>query len=120
MSIATDIQEVETNMENLKKAIRRADLLKKLEDTTEWKELIKEGYLRDEAARVVKLTGDIQMRMAGDVQMNWLKDMLTGIGAFDQYLNFISQAGNAAKAQMEANQETHAELLKEQMEEGIQ
>lgn len=120
MSVLNDIQEVETNMENLKKAIRRAELLKKLEQTPEWKELITEGYLRDEPARIVRLTGDIQMRMAGEVQMDWLKDMLTGIGAFDQYMNFIEQAGNAAQNQLEQNQETHAELLKEQMEEGIQ
>lgn len=120
MSITNDILEVETNMENLKKSIRRAELLKTLEQNAAWKELITEGYLRDEPARIVKLTGDIQMRMAGDVQMDWLKDMLTGIGAFDQYMNFIEQAGHAAQAQMEANQETHAELLKEQMDEGIQ
>lgn len=120
MTIAHDIQEVETNIENLKKSVRRAEVLKKLEDTPEWKELITEGYLRDEAARVVKLTGDIQMRMAGETQVEWLNDMLKGIAAFNQYCNFIEQAGNAAQTQIEANHETHAELLKEQMEEGIQ
>lgn len=120
MSITNDIQEVETNMENLKKAIRRAELLKTLEQNAAWKELITEGYLTEEPARIVKLTGDLQMRMAGEVQMQWLQDMLTGIGSFNQYMNFIEQAGNAAQAQLEQNQDTHAELLKEQMGEGIQ
>lgn len=120
MTIAHDIEQVETTLENLKLSIRRMELLKKLESTPEWKELITEGYLRDEPARIVKLTGDLQMRSAGEVQMTWLQDMLTGISAFNQYCNFIEQAGNAAKAQQEQNQETHAELLKEQMEEGVQ
>ena len=115
MSIEHDIASVESDIENVKKAIRRMETFEKLTSTPEWKELIEDGYLRDEAARVVRLKGDIQMRMAGEVQMQWLEDMLTGIGAFEQYLNFIRQAGNAAKQQLEQHEETREHLLAEQL-----
>jgi len=114
-AIENDIEQVETDIENVKSSIARMDRLHKLMSYPEWKELIEKGYLRNEAARVVSLKGDIQMRMAGEVQMQWLDDMLTGIGAFAQYLNFVEQAGNAAKQQLEQHQGTHAELLQEQM-----
>lgn len=115
MSIESDIHEVETSIENVKRAIERHERLNKLMDNQDWKALIEEGYFKEEAARVVGLKADLQMRMAGDVQMQWLEDMITGIGAFQQYLNFIRQAGAAAKQQLEQHQETHATLLKEQL-----
>jgi hypothetical protein len=115
MSIENDINQVETDITNVKKAIRRLELLEKLQSYPEWKELIEEGYFTQEASRVVKLRVDLGMRSAGEIQMGWLEDMLTGIGAFNQYLNFIEQSGRAAKDQLEQHQETHADLLKEQM-----
>ena len=115
LELEQDIEQVESDIENVKKAIRRYDDLQTLMNTPEWKKLIEEGYLRDEAARVVSLKGDLQMRMAGEVQREWLEDMITGIGAFKQYLNFIRQAGASAKQQLAQHQETHATLLKEQM-----
>lgn len=115
MSIEQDILSVESDIENVKKAIRRMETLEKLTNTPEWKELIQDGYMRDEAARVVGLKGDIQMRMSGDVQREWLDDMLTGIGAFGQYLNFIRQAGSAAKQQLAQHEETRETLLAEQL-----
>jgi hypothetical protein len=115
MSTENEILEIESEISNVKRAIKRLDTLNRLTETPEWKELIEEGYLRDEAARVVGLRADIQMRMAGEVQMDWLNDMLTGIGAFNQYLNFIRQMGHSAKEQLEQKQDTHAELLREQM-----
>jgi hypothetical protein len=120
MSIESQLQELETDIENVKKTVRRYELLEKLEDSPEWKELIEDGYFRDEAARVVGLRGDLQMRMGGELQMQWLDDMLTGIGALQQYLNFIKQTGSAAKHALEEDQETRAELLKAQLESGVQ
>jgi hypothetical protein len=118
--IQNDLNQVERDISGMRKTIERLEKLEKLEQTPEWKELFAEGYLKEEAARVVGLLGDLQMRMAGKVQMKWLEDMVTGIGAFGQYIIFIRQRGNEARQRMAEAQETQASLLKEQMETGTQ
>lgn len=116
MSIESDLAELEINIENVKGAIKLAETLEKLEENPEWKELITEGFLKKEAARVVALKGDMQMRMAGEIQMQWLEDMITGIGAFQAYLNFIRQRGASARQTLAQNEETREHLLQEQLE----
>lgn len=111
--VASDLVQVETDIANLKRTIDRLKKLERLEENQDFKELISEGYLKDEAVRVVHLLADMGMRSAGEVQITWLEDMITGIGAFNQWLNFVRQTGHSARERLAEYEETREELLKE-------
>lgn len=119
MSIENDIAEIETNIENIRKAIARADKLERLLENKDFKDLFIDGYLKDEAARVVKLECDPMVMsmdgIQGKAQRKMLVNTRIGIGALEQYIDFVRKMGNHARQALAQNEETHSELLKEQM-----
>ena len=105
------IEQVELSMENAKAWIAMRDAIKRLYDNEDFKTVVLDGYFKEEAARVVALRAD--PNAMGDNEQKMIEAIITSIGGFRQYLIARTRMGEQAEMALEADRETHAELLKE-------
>lgn len=86
MSSERTIAELEGNIEEFQARIKQQDKLVKLQENPEFKELIADGFLKDEAVRLTMLRGsgyaDAELKescLAGIDAIGWLNSMLAAI-----------------------------------------
>ena len=111
------LSDVEISIDDARQTISRMESLKVLMGTATWKELIEEGYFRDEASRLVLLKADPSM--TGDKEQAEIDKAISAIGPFRQYLRVIMQLGMMAERAVVADEQTRAELLEEEANEEI-
>lgn len=114
MSNSDLIQEVEVSIEECKRIVDIRDSLNRLMKNKDFCKVIEEGYLREEAVRLVcaKASPSLQSE---EMQRRIIRD-IDAIGSFNQYLSTIMQTGYQADKTLEDAQETLQELLKEDKE----
>jgi hypothetical protein len=61
-TIPQQIQQVEVSLEEAERVAAFGEALRRLEQNRDFQAVIFEGYFRDEAARLVMLTGDITLK----------------------------------------------------------
>ncbi len=110
-----NIQEVEMSMEQAKESVALRDALTRLAGNDDFKLVITKGYFNLEAERVVGARADPAM-MVNEVGMVMLENILTSIGGLRQYFIKVQQQGSMSLQALSELQETHTELLQEQME----
>jgi hypothetical protein len=111
MDVEQDVQEIEIHIDEVKKQIKKKDALIALANNPNWKFLIDEGYLKDEAVRLVMLkSSGLQPE-----QLERVDKMIYGIGAFYFFLQTIIQTGNQAEADLAADEKAREELHAEAM-----
>jgi hypothetical protein len=115
MSITSDIREVEVTLEEAKEAISMKAALKRLSDNKDFQKLIIKGLFAEEAERVVGAKADTAMIM-NEVGMVMLDNIITTIGGLRQYFLKIQSQGSMAEQALGEHQDTHTELLREEME----
>jgi hypothetical protein len=108
------IKEVEISMEEAKNAVARLEALRRLSEVDDFQLLITKGYFNLEAERVVGALADPAMIM-NEVGMKMLENMVIGMGALRQYFLLIQTEGNRAIQALGELQDTHTELLQEDM-----
>ena len=113
----TQLKQVEVSMENAKKAIDLAQALKRLHDNPDFQVVILEDYFHEEAHRAVLLKADQAMMTPEKQQM--IDDVITSIGGLYNYFGKIYRMADMSARALEADQDTHQELLEEEMSEGI-
>jgi Spy/CpxP family protein refolding chaperone len=105
------IQQIEVTMEEAQDNLDRLNLLKSMEQTASFKDVILEGYFNDEASRLVLLKSDYEMQ-SPDKQAHIMRQ-IDAIGTFRQYLATLYYKGNMAEKALIADKQTHEELLLE-------
>lgn len=105
------IEEVELGIEEAKAMIARAEALKTLLKNKDFKEVISEGYLKEEPVRLVLLKAD-PATLNDEAQAN-IDNGIIAIGHFNQYLRTVQAIGNMAARSLQEYEELHAELLQE-------
>ena len=108
------IEQVEMSMEEAKRIIETGDAIKRLYDNEDFKKVILDGYFKDEAARVVGLRADANMM--GENEQKMIDTIITSIGGLRQYFLARMRMAESAKMALEQDQETHAELLREDVQ----
>jgi hypothetical protein len=88
--------EIEVTVELLKKQVANKEALYRLLQNDDFKSLLLEGYIKDEAVRGTKLLGDPAMR-ANQRAFDSTVDELKAIGLFDNHLRTIEQLGQHAE-----------------------
>lgn len=107
-----DIQNIEMDIETARKIVRKRDMLNNLRNNPDFKEIFIDGYLREEAARLVGLKADPNMQEPE--QQKFVDDSITGIGVFNQYLMVINQMGNQMENSMKSAERMQETLTEEQ------
>lgn len=105
------LEQVELTIEQAEKQIEAMKALDRLKENKDFKTLILDGYLKDEASRVVLAKAEPGLQEEG-TQAQLLR-MIDGIGYFRQYLNKIFQFGAMAERTLESHRETRNELMQE-------
>ena len=105
------VEEVELTIEEAKKHVQRRDSLRKLMNNREFRKIIEEGYMQEEAVRLVGISADPSVEHREDAIIGQIK----AISNLRQYLSNILRLGD----QMEESILENEALLEELREEEI-
>jgi hypothetical protein len=105
------LEAIEISLKEARKMVDLGRSLERLEMNPDFQKVIRDGYFRDEAVKLVHAR--VQPNLQLPQQQAWLVSRMDAIGALSQYFeNLRNDAGLAAKA-LEDGTKTQAELLTE-------
>lgn len=107
--MANDLEELEKCIEQASNTVKLGDSLKRLSSNREFKQIVLEGYFKDEAVRLVHLKSDSNMQ-SNETQASIL-NQINAIGAFSNYLDIILYKANLAEKSIESAEEAKDEYL---------
>ncbi len=107
-----DIQEVEITIEEAKKAVEYAVLVRRLIDNPDFKKLVTEDYFVEEAARLTHLYSEPGLT---DDQIRWVQNDLLAIGGFKRFIKNKLLLGTNAQHELDHSTEVLEELRMEEM-----
>jgi CheY-like chemotaxis protein len=111
-NLKTELADIDSRVETLKKNIELGEALQKLHENEDFKKVILDGYMEDEAERIFKVLVDPSHNLKRDIMEN-LMDKLMAIRSIKQYFGTILI--NAAMAPEEiANEEKYRKEVTEQ------
>lgn len=109
----TELEQVEIQIEVAKKIQKLRDNCVKLMASKAYKDVVEEGYFKEEAARLV------MAKSAGlNEQQNAVVDgMIIGVGAFANYLDMVMRRGAEMDVALGEHEQTREEILAEELNE---
>ena len=106
-----DLEQVEIQIEMASKLRALRDNCVKLTANEAWKDVIDEGYFKEEAARLV-------MAKSSNLtpeQMQLIDNMMLGIGALHNYIEGVMRRGAEMDQAIEEHEQTREEILAEEV-----
>jgi hypothetical protein len=103
-----EIQEIELQITELEDQLKRREILKRLMVNQDFKDLIEEDYMREEAIRLTSLLGSPNQQLDA-MQGHIIKD-LEGIAALRRYFDTIFNLANVADEQIKSHNATLDEI----------
>ena len=113
MTRQTDIQAIESNIQQAKELVGFGNMLARLKSSRDFQKVITEGYFEKEAIRLVHLKADSNMQSVASQEA--IVKQIDAIGALVSYLKVVEYRANAAASAVSADEETLTELLTEDM-----
>ena len=107
----TDLEQVEIQIEMAQKLRKMRDNCVKLTASETWKDIIDNGYFKEEAARLV-------MAKSSNLtpeQMQLIDNMQYGIGALAKYIESVMRRGAEMDQALGEHEETREEILAEEV-----
>ena len=107
----TDLEQVEIQIEMAQKLRKMRDNCVKLTASETWKDIIDNGYFKEEAARLV-------MAKSSNLtteQMQIIDNMQYGIGALANYIESVMRRGAEMDQALGEHEETREEILAEEV-----
>ena len=107
----TDLEQVEIQIDMAQKLRKMRDNCVKLTASEPWKDVIDEGYFKEEAARLV-------MAKSSNLtpeQMKLIDNMIFGIGAVANYIESVMRRGAEMDQAIGEHEETREEILAEEI-----
>ena len=107
----TDLEQVEIQIDMANKLRALRDNCVKLTASEPWKDVIDEGYFKEEAARLV-------MAKSSNLtpeQMKLIDNMIFGIGAVANYIESVMRRGAEMDQAIGEHEETREEILAEEI-----
>ena len=107
----TDLEQVEIQIEMAQKLRKMRDNCVKLTASETWKDIIDNGYFKEEAARLV-------MAKSSNLtpeQMQLIDNMQYGIGALANYIESVMRRGAEMDQALGEHEETREEILAEEV-----
>lgn len=106
----TELEVIEIEIETANKMRAMRDNAIKLVDSALFKDVITEGYFKEEAARLVMA----KSAPLNEAQMKNIDNMILGVGALANYLNEVMRRGAEMDETIDAHEETREEILAEE------
>jgi len=110
------VQEIEKSIRNAKKAVDLGAAVQRLRTNRDFKLVVLDGYLEQEAIRLVHLKSAPEFQ-SPERQASVIRD-IDSIGALAGYLNNLINFAGMASKQLESDQETLADLAAEELNNG--
>jgi len=107
----TDLEQVEIQIDMAQKLRKMRDNCVKLTDSEPWKDIIGEGYFKEEAARLVMAKSS----HLTPEQMQLIDNMQYGIGALANYIESVMRRGAEMDQAIGEHEETREEILAEEI-----
>lgn len=111
--MSTELQEIERNISRNKEIVAKGAALERLKGNPDFRKVVMDGYLKDEAVRLVLLKGDQHMQRP-EKQLAIQAD-IDGIGRFAQYLHSVSQFAALAGDSLASDEATLEEIAAEEL-----
>ena len=106
-----DLEQVEIQIEMANRIRKLRDNCVKLMDTSLWKDVIDEGYFKEEAARLVMAKSS---NMNAD-QKIMIDNMIYGVGALNNWVESVMRRGSEMDQALNEHEETREEILAEEV-----
>lgn len=107
----TQLERVEISIEDAKNSIALKKSLENLTNNPDFIKIVREGYFKTEAVRLVMLKADHNFR--SDEDQKGIITALDGIGAFKMYCNTIMSLGRMAERALSDDEATREQILAE-------
>ena len=107
----TDLEQVEIQIEMAEKLRKLRDNCVKLTASEPWKDIIGEGYFKEEAARLVMAKSS----NLSEAQMKLIDNMQYGVGALANFLESVMRRGAEMDQAIGEHEETREEILAEEV-----
>jgi len=107
----TDLEQVEIQIDMAQKLRKMRDNCVKLTASEPWKDIIGEGYFKEEAARLVMAKSS----HLTPEQMQLIDNMQYGIGALANYIESVMRRGAEMDQAVGEHEETREEILAEEV-----
>jgi hypothetical protein len=106
-----DLEQVEIQIEMATRIRKLRDNCVKLLDTPLWKDVIEDGYFKEEAARLVMAKSS---NMTPD-QKIMIDNMIYGIGALSNWIESVMRRGSEMDQAIGEHETTREEILAEEV-----
>lgn len=106
-----DIESVEVTIEELKESLDLAEALQRLQSNPDFVKVINEGYLKDNAVRLVSLKADPTQQTEKDQAK--ITRGIDGIGALLNYFRTIFAMASTAQTEIADHEQTLESLRNE-------
>jgi len=110
----TDLEEVEIQINMAREMIKLRDAYLKLQANKLFKDVIEEGFFKEEAARLV-------MAKSSDLAPEYMAkvdSMIMGVGGLSNYFSMVVRRGNEMEQALEDHETTREDILAEEATNG--
>lgn len=110
--VGLTVEELHQRREELKKFKAKAEALTRLQNNTDFKLVITDGYMEDEAIRLVHLLGDARFN-SDDKKTIYREDFqerMIGIARLSEYFRSIFQLSGQAQRELDGLNEAETEF----------
>lgn len=107
------LEEVDIQIKMAKEMIALRDSYVKLSENKHFKDVIENGYFKEEAARLVMA----KSATLSDDQQSKIDGMIMGVGALANYFEMVMRRGNEMEQALEDHESTREEILAEEIQE---
>lgn len=108
----SELKQIELEVAEAKQEIALADALTRLNKNRDFKLLIREGFLVQQAAKAAQMLADRDM--AHPAAQKGLYDRLIAVGQVSLYLDSIEHTGNMAVKTLRESENTRDEIMAEE------
>ena len=107
----TELEQVDIQIDMANKLRKMRDNCVKLTASKTWKDIIDDGYFKEEAARLVMA----KSAALNPEQMKLIDNMIFGIGALANYIESVMRRGAEMDQAIGEHEETREEILAEEV-----
>lgn len=111
--MSSQIERYELSIEEARKIIKQGEAVLALADHSTFREVVLEGYFKEEASRLVRLYSDPNI---DKVAREFIERDMHGIGAFQRYMQRFVRMGDQAQRDLESAEAFLEEARQAEME----
>lgn len=111
--MSTELNEIEQNIARNKEIVAKGAALARLLSNPDFRKVVSEGYLKDEAVRLVHLKGDQNMQKPE--RQAAIQSDIDAIGRFAQYLSSVSVFAVMASSSLAEDELAREEIAAEEL-----